>query len=106
MADDDLICMVSLGENAIFMKLRLTTSFYELKYGVAERLKVPEESFSLIYKSERHPNLSFSVENEDDLKCMLEHNRNTGCTEIHMQAVVNIEYSTSKKIRKLLLKCK
>ncbi|XP_020263270.1 uncharacterized protein LOC109839249 [Asparagus officinalis] len=100
MAADDLICMVSLGENALFMKLMSTTSFYELKYGVAERLKVPEESFSLIYKSERHPNLSFSVENEADLKCMLEHNQNIGCTEIHMQAAVNVECSTSGKNQK------
>ncbi|XP_020263245.1 uncharacterized protein LOC109839228 [Asparagus officinalis] len=104
MAADDLICMVSLGENAIFMKLRSTASFYELKYGVAERLKVPEESFSLIYKSERHPNLSFSVENEDDLKCMLEHNRKIGCMEIHMQAAVNVECFTPGKNQKVISK--
>ncbi|XP_020272593.1 uncharacterized protein LOC109847765 [Asparagus officinalis] len=101
MTTDDLICMVFLGENAIFMKLRSTASFYELKYGVAERLKVLEESFSLIYKSERHPNLNFLVENEDDLKCMLEHNRKIGCTEIHMQVAVNIECSTPGKNQKV-----
>ncbi|XP_020264543.1 uncharacterized protein LOC109840345 [Asparagus officinalis] len=89
MAADDLICMVSLGEKAIFMKLCSTTRFYELKFDVAERMKVPEEALSLVYKSERHPNLTFSVDNEDDLKCMLEYNRNVGCTEIHMLAVVN-----------------
>ncbi|XP_020271923.1 uncharacterized protein LOC109847089 [Asparagus officinalis] len=89
MAADDLICMVSLGEKAIFMKLCSTTRFYELKFDVAERMKVPKEALSLVYKSERHPNLTFSVDNEDDLKCMLEYNRNVGCTEIHMLAVVN-----------------
>ncbi|XP_020270611.1 uncharacterized protein LOC109845751 [Asparagus officinalis] len=89
MAADDLICMVSLGEKAIFMKLCSTTRFYELKFDVAERMKVPEEALSLVYKSERHPNLTFLVDNEDDLKCMLEYNRNVGCTEIHMLAVVN-----------------
>ncbi|XP_020271073.1 uncharacterized protein LOC109846259 [Asparagus officinalis] len=68
MAPDELICMVSLGEKAIFMKLCSTTRFYELKFDVAERMKVPEEALSL---------------------CMLEYNRNVGCTEIHMLAVVN-----------------
>ncbi|XP_020245440.1 uncharacterized protein LOC109823573 [Asparagus officinalis] len=97
MAVNDLICMVSLGENAIFVKLSSTTSFDELQFDVSERLKVPKEALSFIFKSERHPNLSFSVDNDDDLKCMLEHNRNIGCTEIHMQAAVNVECSTSRK---------
>ncbi|XP_020263286.1 uncharacterized protein LOC109839266 [Asparagus officinalis] len=89
MAADDLICMVSLGEKAMFMKLCSKTRFYELKFDVAKRMKVPEEALSLVYKSERHPNLTFSIDNEDDLKCMLEYNRNVGCTEIHLLAVVN-----------------
>ncbi|XP_020271776.1 uncharacterized protein LOC109846946 [Asparagus officinalis] len=97
MAANDLICMVSLGENVIFVKLSSTTSFYELQFDVSERLKVPKEALSFIFKSERHPNLSFSVDNDDDLKCMLDHNRNIGYTEIHMQAAVNVECSTSRK---------
>ncbi|XP_020262981.1 uncharacterized protein LOC109838960 [Asparagus officinalis] len=93
MAESPLICMVSLGERTVFSRVTCATSFFEFKFDVAERLKVPYDTLSMVYKSERIPDLSFEIENEDDMECMVEHNRNIGCLEIHIRATIDVDVS-------------
>ncbi|XP_020258540.1 uncharacterized protein LOC109834940 [Asparagus officinalis] len=86
MAEKDIICIVSSGYKAVFLKINSSTTILDLKFDVAERLGIPYESLILSYEDETAGSLKFPIENEGDMMSMVEHCHNLGLKEVHMKA--------------------
>ncbi|XP_020266071.1 uncharacterized protein LOC109841518 [Asparagus officinalis] len=86
MAEKDIICTVSSGYKAVFLKINSSTTILDLKFDVAERLGIPYESLILSYEDETAGSLKLPIENKGDMMSMVEHCHNLGLKEVHMKA--------------------